>query len=205
MERNRFAYVLVAVFAVLSAVLGYLLLNEQKVELVSEVKPETSHATVLQEIERLGKLELVRYRLKDILEHKATQKKLFMEFKSKVVLVVSGEAVGCIDLTKMTDSDLRTLGDSLYVRLPEPELCYAKVNHDESKVYNAEMSYFVDVDASEMVDDAYRAAEAQISASALKGGILEEARRNGELLLRPLFEKVSGKTVIFAEMLPDKL
>ncbi|WP_234735964.1 DUF4230 domain-containing protein [Tellurirhabdus bombi] len=150
---------------------------------------EVNHTVVLQEITELGKLELVRYRFKDVIEHEQIRQWFP---NPKAVLIVEGEAVGCIDLTKITEQDLASDGDSLIVYLPEPEICSYKINHENSKVYNTENAFF---EEAGLVNEAYRQAEAQIRKSALQSGILEETRQNADKILRPVLEKVSGKKV----------
>lgn len=151
----------------------------------------TAQRIVLKEITALGKLELVRYTFKDIVEHE--QLNTFLP-NPRAVLIVEGEATGCIDLTKISLSDVITDGDSVTVRLPKPELCGWKINHDRSRVYDTRFSFLTD---SQLVSDAYRQAERQIRQSALNGGILEQTRRNADRMLRPLLERISGHRVGF--------
>ncbi len=159
---------------------------------------------VLQEINRIGKLELVRYNFKDILEYEKKRElienqtlKAWIPFtipldNAKIVLIVKGEAVGCIDLTKIKDSDLSFTGDTLIAYLPEPELCSYRINHDQSKVYDVQNA---DEEAM-MVQEAFKVAESKIKASALEMGILDQTRINAEKILQPLLEKTSGKRVL---------
>ena len=111
---------------------------------------------------------------------------------ANAVLIVEGEATGCIDLTKISLSDITTDGDSVTVRLPKPELCGWKINHDRSRVYDTRFSF---LDDAQLVSDAYRQAERQIRQSALKGGILEQTRQNADRLLRPLLARLSGRRI----------
>ena len=152
----------------------------------------TNHNIVLEKIEQLGKLELVKYKFKDIVEHK-------IEYDyypdSKVVLIVSGEAVGCIDLKKIKLSDINQKNkDSLYIRLPEPELCYNKIDQSASRIYDTKHGIN---DAADLMGGAYKAAEKQIERTALESNILEQTKKNGEQLLKPLLENISGKKVFF--------
>jgi hypothetical protein len=64
------------------------------------VKSVYNHSIVLEKIEELGKLELVKFSYRDVIEHIKEYKNWITN--SKVVLIVSGEAVGCIDLKKIT-------------------------------------------------------------------------------------------------------
>ena len=149
----------------------------------------TTESVVLKEMTELGKLELVRYTFKDIVEHE--QLNTFLP-NANAVLIVEGEATGCIDLTKIALSDIITEGDSVTVQLPKPELCGWKINHDRSRVYDTRFSFLSD---AQLVSDAYRQAERQIRQSALNGGILEQTRQNADRMLRPLLARLSGKRV----------
>lgn len=151
---------------------------------------ETTHAMVLQEVQALGKLELARYNFKDIVEHEQINQ-LFPN--SKAVLIVQGEAVGCIDLTKITTSDVTGESDTVVVHLPEPELCNYKIDHSKSKVYNTEYTF---LDEAKLVQEAYRHAELQIQKSALDMGILEQTKQNANQILKPVLEKISGKKIV---------
>jgi hypothetical protein len=151
----------------------------------------TTQRIVLKEITALGKLELVKYTFKDIVEHE--QVNTFLP-NANAILIVEGEATGCIDLTKITADDITADGDSVTVKLPKPELCTWKINHDRSRVYDTRFSF---LNESQLVSDAYRQAERQVQQSALNGGILDQTRQNADKILRPLLERVSGKKVGF--------
>ena len=150
---------------------------------------ETVQTVVLQEVTALGKLELVRYRFKDIVEHETVREWLP---NPKAVLLVEGEAVGCLDLTKINPQDITAEGDSLVIHLPDPEICSYKIDHNRSRVYNTEYAFF---EEANLVNAAYQHAEAQIRQSAISSGILDETRRNADQILKPLLERVSGKKV----------
>jgi hypothetical protein len=159
--------------------------------LQNEEKVAVTHHTILTKIEALGKLELVRYNFKDVVEY--TKEIQFLP-DSRSVLIVAGEAVGCLDLRKITDKDLVFEGDSvLAVYLPQPEICYFKVNHEQSKVLLLENTYFQDAD---LVDKAYKYAEKNVLKSAQRSGILKQTEVNAEKILKPMLESFSGRKVI---------
>jgi len=153
-------------------------------------KLENTQTVVLQEITSLGKLELVRYNFKDIVEQQITKQWLP---DAKAVLIVQGEAVGCVDLTQMDITDIDAGQDTLVIRLPEPEICYFKIDHDRSKVYNTEYAF---MEEAQLVQEAYKQAERQIRQSALDMGILEQTRENARKMLTPILERTSGKKVV---------
>jgi hypothetical protein len=152
--------------------------------------PQTTHALVLKEIQAMGKLELVKYNFKDVVEHELVRP--YMP-NPKAILIVQGEAVGCIDLTKLTVGDLSNDRDTLVVHLPEPELCNYKIDHSKSKVYNTE---FALLEEAQLVQEAFKQAEGQIQKSALEMGILAQTKQNADKILRPLLEKIANRRVV---------
>lgn len=157
---------------------------------------QTTQSIVLKEVTALGKLELVRYRFKDIVEHQQIRSVLP---NARAVLIVEGEATGCIDLTRLTAADIHPEADTVVVRLPQPELCGWKINHERSRVYDTQYGF---MDESQLVNEAFQQAERQIRQSALNSGILEQTKRNADQMLRPVLEKVSGKKVILTYQTP---
>jgi hypothetical protein len=150
-----------------------------------------THNTVLTSIEDLGKLELVRYNFKDVVEYEKAWRWLP---NSKSVLIIAGEAVGCLDLTKVTAQDITFSGDTLVtVRLPEPEICYYKVDHSQSKVFALENTYFQD---AELVDEGFRFAEANVRQAAEASGILRQTAINADKVLKPMLESLTGRRVV---------
>jgi hypothetical protein len=146
---------------------------------------------VLKEVTALGKLELVKYTFKDIVEQE--QVNTFLP-NGNAILIVEGEATGCIDLTKIRADDIIPDADSLTIRLPAPEVCSWRINHDRSRVYDTRFTF---LEESKLVDKAYQQAEKQIRQSALDGGILEQTRQNASRMLLPLLSQLSGKKVGF--------
>lgn len=144
---------------------------------------------MLREVTALGKLELVKYTFKDIIDYE--QPNTFLP-NSNAILIVEGEAIGCIDLSRVMANDIVTTGDSVTIRLPKPSVCGWKINHDRSRVYDTRFSF---LNESQLVSDAYRQAERQIRQSALNGGILEQTRQNADKMLPPLLSRLSGRPV----------
>lgn len=153
---------------------------------------EISDTGLVQKITSMGKLELVKYEMKDIIEQKEVHPILP---DSRVLLLAVGEATACIDLTKVTKSDITQGKDSVVVFLPEPEICYAKLDHEKSKIYDIKGVMFED-GAKDMVEDVYKVAEKKILDDAKEMNVLGMARQNAQLIFKPLLEGISGKTVI---------
>lgn len=187
----------------------WILLVIAAILLYSAYKPENdiaiveNHQVVLEKITTIGKLELVHYKFKDIveLEVKRTHP-LDLRSNPKVVLIVSGEAVGCIDLTKIQSESINIKGDSLFIKLPEPELCYYKIDHQNSKVYDLQTAPFDDEKV--LINAAYKSAEKQLKQAALDANILQQAHWNAEKVLKPLLENTTQKKVIFMATIPPQ-
>ena len=167
--------------------------------LQSNQPPNTtvSNSTVLQKIEALGKLELVKYNFKEITELNESLAEFvgIKFFESSIVLISKGEAVGCVDLSKVTAENIRFSGDSLVtVILPRPILCYYKLDLTDTKIFSLKTATFSNNQA--FLEKAYAIAEDEIKRAALASGLLQQAEENAHLILRPFLEEVSGKQVI---------
>lgn len=149
----------------------------------------SSHTLVLEEISSMGKLELVKYNFKDVVEQEIVRQWLP---NSRAILIVQGEAIGCIDLTLLHPTDIQVTRDSLIVHLPEPELCVFKIDHNRSRIYNTEYTF---LDEGRLIEQAYRQAEVKLKESAIEMGILDQAKANASKVLTPILEKSSGKAV----------
>lgn len=158
-----------------------------------------THNTVLEKVEALGRLELVRYQFKDVVEYKKSTYRFLPD--AKVALIVAGNAVGCLDLRKVRPQDVILEGDSiLRLALPEPELCVWQVDHSKSKVYSVENGFFQD---AELVDAGYKYAEANVRTAALQSGILAQTTQNAEQILRPMLQTMTGRRVILSRQMQN--
>lgn len=150
---------------------------------------ESKHQLLVEKIEAMGKLELVRYQISDVIEHK--NKTDFLP-EASVLLIVKAEAVGCVDLTKITREDIKVEADTAVVNLPQPETCYVKIDHESSRVYDTKMAYFRE---AKLVDEAYKAAEQKISSEVKKSDILAQTKTNASSVLKPIIEGLGYKNV----------
>lgn len=157
-----------------------------------------NRSAILYEIESLGKLELVRYNFKEITEVEELSKEYFRLFKlgpdSKIALISEGQAVGCIDLTKISAKDIVLSPDTLFIQLPEPELCYYKLDMDKTRIYSLQTNPLKDEKL--FIQKAYKHAEKEIKESAIKSGILKQTKINAEQILKPMLESWSGRKVV---------
>ena len=156
-----------------------------------EVKTEITEDVMVSKITSMGKLELVKYSMKDVIEKKEVRRFLPDE---RVLFVAVGEVVGCIDLTKVSKDDITFNNDSLTLYLPQPEICYVKIDHKASKVYDVSGVWFPS-DTKDLVEGIYKIAEQKLLMNAKGMQLMEKTKENAVLIFKPLVENLSNKKV----------
>jgi len=153
---------------------------------------EMKEDVMVEKITAMGKLELVKYSMKDVIE----QKEVRSVFPDKRILFVAvGEVTGCIDLAKLQKKDIVPAGpDSVTVFLPQPQICYVKLDHQKSKVYDVSGVWFQE-DVKDMVEGIYKIAEQRLLKNASDMQLLQKTKQNALLIFKPMLENISGKKV----------
>ncbi|NBA85031.1 DUF4230 domain-containing protein [Emticicia sp. CRIBPO] len=169
------------------------------ISLFGNTRTETTHNMVLKEITAMGKLELAKYSYRDVVEQKIIRDYLP---DPKAMLIIQGEAIGCIDLSKIKADDIVSEGDTIIINMPDPEICNHKIDHSKSKIYHTEYAF---MNEKLLMEEAYKKAEQQIFETALASDILEQTKKNAEMVLKPLLENASGKKVVLKYKLRSTL
>lgn len=182
---NFMPYVIIVL---LTLVIGWFLFRKSE---PSETITETNEIAITK-IQAIGKMELVKLTIKDVLEYNIKRKYLP---DSKVLLVVSGEIVGCIDLTKIKTENIQQNDSVVTIALPAPEICYHKIDHQKSKIYNATTYYLLDNEMA-ITQEVYKKAENYFTSDSLKNIVFKETEKNAETMLKPLLQSVTKKTVV---------
>ncbi|WP_345955117.1 DUF4230 domain-containing protein [Mucilaginibacter sp. PAMB04168] len=158
------------------------------------VRTEVTEDVMVEKITSMGKLELVKYSMKDVLEKKQIHTLLPDE---RVLFVAVGEVTACIDLTKVRKQDITrdSSGNRITVVLPQPEICYTKLDHQRSKVYDVS-GVILPSTTKAMIEDIYKLAEKRLGDNAREMNITGKARESAQTIFKPLLEGVSGKTVV---------
>ncbi|GAB4195642.1 MAG: hypothetical protein OHK0057_30130 [Thermoflexibacter sp.] len=163
--------------------------------------PEVNFATVVEKVEAMGKMQLVRYQISDAVEYVKPSGSRFVP-DAKAMLIVAGEAIGCVDLAKVKPTDLIATDSLVTLTIPQPVLCVFKVDHQKSRVYDTKFTRITG--ETKIIDDAFKKAETQIKNAALENGILEETKKNAQLILKPMLEQLTGKKVNLVFELPKE-
>lgn len=186
----NFRFLFSLTIVVIAAVIVFYGIFKIKNEFFSN-KQTISEDIVLTKITIMGKLELVKFSMKDVIDK--TESKDFWP-DERILFVAVGEVTACIDLTKVKKDDVRITGDSLTLFLPQPEICYTKLDHQKSKIYDVSGMWFSDT-VKDRVEDIYKIAENKIFTSAMQMNILGKAKQNAELIFKPLVVNLSDKKV----------
>lgn len=176
------------VIIILTLIVAWFLFRHTK---PNEVISETNDMSVTK-IQAIGKMELVKMTIKDVLEYNIKRDYLP---DSRILLVVSGEIAGCIDLTKLETKNIILNDSILQITLPNPEVCYYKIDHQKSKIYNA-TTYFMLDDEAKLTQLVYQKAENYFKSDSLNRIVFKETELNAQKVLKPILESITHKKVI---------
>lgn len=158
------------------------------------------HNLLIEQVKALGQIELLQYQVRDVLRREWTYLVPFT--RSKVLLVVAGEARICMDFAGVqvveADWDHRTLK----LALPEPTLCLVRVDPAQSQVYDADFSVIEwwGGGEAERMREALAAAQETLRVRLTRQLPTEAARTQAETLLRRLCESMGWKTITFTKL-----
>lgn len=174
------------IIVILTLIIGWLWFGRKP------VKESTTQYLTVSSVQAVGRLELVRMHLKNVVEHTVEHSSFLPN--TRLLMVVSGELAGCIDLQKIKESDIIQSDSLLTLHLPAPEICFSRIDHKKSQIYSV-VTFPVLDDESLIVQDMYRKAEASFLNEELKQEVFRQTERNASLILTPLLEKLSSKQV----------
>lgn len=95
----------------------------------------------------------------------------------KILLIASGDVVAGVDLSKITPTDIRISGDSIFLEIPHPEIFHTRIDNQETRVYLREKGILYPYDKN-LETIARQQAEENLTDWARQHGILEKARAN---------------------------
>lgn len=175
------------VVIILTLLIGWFLFRPEK---ESTNVTETNDMAVTK-IQAIGRMGLVKLTIKDVLEYNIERDYLP---DSKVLLVVSGEMAGCIDLAKIRKDQISVKDSVVRIILPKPEICYYKIDQQKTRIYNATTYFLLDNEAL-ITQLAYRRAENYFKSDSLNQIVYKETEANVQTMLKPLLESITQKKV----------
>lgn len=150
----------------------------------------TSAPDVVNQIQRLNRLETVSYSVDTVVEGKHTNTVLpDLLFGDRLLLVVHGQVIAGVDLSQLKPESVQVTGHSVTLELPPSQVFTTRIDSGRTRVFARTTGLLTQADPS-LESDTRAVAETQILQAATKDGILDTARGNArnsmESLLRGL-------------------
>jgi hypothetical protein len=151
--------------------------------------------TVVRQIQQLQRLETVRYTMDKIIsgEHDNPYLPQFLA-GDRLLLVVHGEVVGGIDLTKLQTTDVAIHGRDITVRLPSAEIFSTRLDNAKTRVYSRDTGLFTSPDPN-LESQVREEAEKELEQASLQDGILKTADQNAQSTISSLLKGLGFNTV----------
>jgi hypothetical protein len=142
---------------------------------------DQSVPVVVDKIQSLNRLESVVYSLDTVVEGSVSTPMLpDVLAGDKILLVVHGQSIAGIDLSKLKPEDVRIDGAnsrSIHVNLPPSEIFVTALDNTKTRVYARSTGLLVPVDQN-LESETRAKAQQQLQAAAISDGILDVARKN---------------------------
>ena len=174
------------VAAAIWAFTGFGLLEFGRMLRGGQVHISLDQPTVIRQIRELQRLETVSYTVDKIVSGER-ENPVLPSFLAgdRLLLVVHGEAIAGVDLSKLQPSDVVVNRQSVSIHLPPAEIFTVRLDNAKTRVYSRDTGLFSTPDPN-LEGEARQEAERQIQAAALQDGILKTADNNARQTLTTL-------------------
>ena len=151
--------------------------------------------TVVRQIRGLERLETVSYTMDKIVSGERDNP-ILPQFLAgdRLLLVVHGEAVAGMDLSKVQPSDVSVHGNSVRVHLPPAEIFTTSLDNAKTKVYSRDTGLFSSPDPN-LEGEVREEAERQLRTAALDEGILKTADANARQTITNILKSLGFANV----------
>lgn len=172
-------------------VVGPLLFEEQPAR-------TTSGPVVVEGIQDLNQLTTVRWTesVPVTRESGGTELERFL-VGEKVLLVAAGDVEAGVDLEGLGRDDVRVNGESVTIRLPEPEILSVSLDEDATRVYDRDFGILNVRPDDDLAEEARAGAVEEIEEAARENDILAQAERNAENGIRAFVTSLGFEEVRF--------
>lgn len=139
---------------------------------------EIDQPAIVQRIQRLQRLESVKYTLEKVVTGERESRFLPQSLAGeRLLMIVHGEVFAGVDLSKLKSSDVEVHGKQVRIRLPQAEIFSTRLDNNQTKVYSRETGLLVAADPN-LESEVRAEAERQLLQAALIDGILTTASAN---------------------------
>src|SRR6476620_7207947 len=144
---------------------------------------DVSQPTVIASIQRLARLESVVYTMDKVVEGDRTNEYLpDILTGDKLLLIVHGQAVAGVDLSKVQASSVQIDGRSVAITMPAAELLSVSLDNSKTRVFSRTTGLLVPTDPN-LESEVREKAEGGLRQSALDSDILTTAEGNARATL----------------------
>lgn len=156
---------------------------------------------VIEKIQRLNRLETVKYSLDTVVEGQESNPVLPDALAGdKILMIVHGSTVAGVDLSQLKPDSVQITegsnGRSIRLSLPPSQVFSTTIDEAKSRVYSRDTGLFVSADPN--LESATRAkAQADLQQAALNDGILDTASQNARAAITALLEGLGFTQVSF--------
>lgn len=168
--------------------------------LLFEEKPAqtTTSPVVVEGIQDLNQLATVRWRESVIVarESGGTDLEKFL-VGEKVLLVAAGDVEAGVNLESLGRDDVRVSGETVTIRLPEPEILSVSLDEEATGVYDRDFGPLNVRPDDDLVEQARAAALDRLEQTARDEDILEQAEQNAEDGIRAFVTSLGFEEVRF--------
>jgi hypothetical protein len=161
-----------------------------------ELRIDVSQPTIVHQIQALDRLETVSYSMDKIISGERENPVLpaFLA-GDKLLLVVHGEVIAGVDLSKLQPRDVAVNGRSVSIHLPQAEIFTTTLDNSKTRVYSRDTGIFSIPDPN-LESEVRQEAERQLRIAALQDGVLNTATENARHTVTTMlgglgFEKVT--------------
>lgn len=153
--------------------------------------------TVVRQIQQLQRLETVSFTMDKIIsgEHDSPYLPKFL-VSDRLLLVVHGEVIAGVDLSKVQPADVIIQGQSISLHLPGAQLLVTRLDNTQTRVYSRDTGLFSSPDPN-LESEVRQEAERQLQEAAVQGDILKTADGNARSTISSLLQGLGFKKVDF--------
>lgn len=164
-----------------------------------EGRPTTTTTPVVVEgVQKLDRLATVRWTESVVVtkETGGTELRRFL-LGEELILVAVGNVEAGVDLSSIGEDDVRVEGETVEIRLPEPEVFSASLDEERTRLYDRDQGILRLRPDDTLVEEARRDARDELLAAARQNDILDTAEQNAEESIRAFVTTLGFEEVRF--------
>lgn len=158
----------------------------------------TTSPVVVEDIQKLDQLDTVRVTQSVVVtkETGGTELRRFLTGE-EVLLVAVGNVEAGVDLSDLTEEDVRVEDKTVTLQMPEPEISSVALDEEETRLYDRDQGILRLRPDETLVEEARREAQDELVAAARQNDIRVTAERNAEDTIRTFLTTLGYEEVRF--------